>query len=315
MAHRCGVSAARCWRAILLLAVGLIAMTSLPCRSCGTRSASGSASACGFASSISPPRPRRTGRCSPQQCGAELSGLAVRLCRSARHPSGPDCACRGAPPTAWLFAVAVGPQACAELAGLCPARTGVRAGGKAARERAGAVPDRAVFRLRRHACGRARRAAGRIRHAAAELVVGGGYADHDRLRRYRAADRSRPFARRHGDDLRHRHFRIMDRHPGHWLCRRKPPAQFHSDLGPGQQGAVLPVARSVGDHRNHPHAAPRGSARADVAVIRRGKVGDCMYFIADGEVQVDIRRRRFGLAPARFLASWRCSAIRSAPQT
>ena len=45
------------------------------------------------------------------------------------------------------------------------------------------------------------------------------------------------------------------------------------------------------------------------AVIRRGRVGDCMYFIAAGEVEVDVSRRRFGSARVRSLASWRCSAI------
>ncbi len=36
------------------------------------------------------------------------------------------------------------------------------------------------------------------------------------------------------------------------------------------------------------HMLRRVEMPAGVAVVRRGKVGDCMYFIADGEVQVDI---------------------------
>jgi voltage-gated potassium channel len=36
------------------------------------------------------------------------------------------------------------------------------------------------------------------------------------------------------------------------------------------------------------HMLRRLEVPAQTAVIRRGKVGDCMYFIADGEVQVDI---------------------------
>ncbi|MFZ0424150.1 MAG: cyclic nucleotide-gated ion channel [Xanthobacteraceae bacterium] len=36
------------------------------------------------------------------------------------------------------------------------------------------------------------------------------------------------------------------------------------------------------------------------AVIRRGKVGDCMYFIADGEVQVEIKPNPVFLGPGAF---------------
>jgi voltage-gated potassium channel len=35
-------------------------------------------------------------------------------------------------------------------------------------------------------------------------------------------------------------------------------------------------------------------------VIRRGKVGDCMYFIADGEVAVDVEPAAVHLGPGAF---------------
>jgi voltage-gated potassium channel len=37
------------------------------------------------------------------------------------------------------------------------------------------------------------------------------------------------------------------------------------------------------------HMLRRLEVPARTAIIRRGKVGDCMYFIADGEVQVDVK--------------------------
>ena len=64
--------------------------------------------------------------------------------------------------------------------------------------------------------------------------------------------------------------------------------QLHRDLGSGQQGAVLPDTRSDRDHRNHPYAAPGGDPRAHRRRSAAGRVGDCMYFIAAGEVEVDI---------------------------
>ena len=168
-----------------------------------------------------------------------------------------------AQPTAWLSELIMGSQAGAEFAGLRPACARVRARGKTARQRPGAVPDRAVPLLRRHACAGARRAARGIRLVAAGAVVGGGDADHDRIRRRGAAHPFGPPARRLRHDLRHRHLRIVDRYPGHRLRRRKPAAQFHPDLGSRQQGAVLPDARPVGDCRDHPYAAAARSAGQD----------------------------------------------------
>ena len=194
----------------------------------------------------------------------KLSALGYGDRGPGRYFSGPDCArlrCRATDRMA--LELIMGSQAGAEFAGLRPACARVRARGKTARQRPGAVPDRAVPLLRRHACAGARRAARGIRLVAAGTVVGGGDPDHDRIRRRGAAHPFGPPARRLRHDLRHRHLRIVDRYPGHRVRRRKPAAQFHPDLGPRQQGAVLPDARPVGDCRNHPYAAAARSAGED----------------------------------------------------
>ena len=59
-----------------------------------------------------------------------------------------------------------------------------------------------------------------VRYLAVVAVVGGGHADHDRLRRRGSAHGARPSAGRRRDDLRHRHVRFVDRRTGHRLCRR-----------------------------------------------------------------------------------------------
>ncbi len=48
------------------------------------------------------------------------------------------------------------------------------------------------------------------------------------------------------------------------------------------------------------HMLRRLEVPARTAVIRRGKVGDCMYFIADGEVQVEIKPTPVRLATGAF---------------
>jgi len=48
------------------------------------------------------------------------------------------------------------------------------------------------------------------------------------------------------------------------------------------------------------HMLRRLEVPAQTAVIRRGKVGDCMYFIADGEVQVDIKPAPIRLGSGSF---------------
>jgi voltage-gated potassium channel len=48
------------------------------------------------------------------------------------------------------------------------------------------------------------------------------------------------------------------------------------------------------------HKLRRLEVPARTAVIRRGKVGDCMYFIADGEVQVDVKPTPVRLAAGSF---------------
>ena len=194
-------------------------------------------------------------------------GLPAIACGNrgpARHLSGTACACSG-----WtagdelVVRVVMDPQARTKFARFCPTRTGVRVGGQAACQRAGVVPDHSLPRLGGHARDRARGTARRVRHAALGAVVGGGDADDDRLWGRSAAHPSGPHARLIRHDLRHRHVRVVDRYSGHRICRGKPPAQLHPDLGPGQQGAVLPVARSVGDCRDHAHVATARGAGAN----------------------------------------------------
>jgi voltage-gated potassium channel len=48
------------------------------------------------------------------------------------------------------------------------------------------------------------------------------------------------------------------------------------------------------------HMLRRLEVPAQTAVIRRGKVGDCMYFIADGEVQVDVKPAAVRLGSGSF---------------
>jgi voltage-gated potassium channel len=48
------------------------------------------------------------------------------------------------------------------------------------------------------------------------------------------------------------------------------------------------------------HMLRRLEVPARTAVIRRGKVGDCMYFIADGEVQVDVKPAPVRLGAGAF---------------
>ncbi len=48
------------------------------------------------------------------------------------------------------------------------------------------------------------------------------------------------------------------------------------------------------------HMLRRLEVPAQTAVIRRGKVGDCMYFIADGEVQVDVKPAPVRLGSGSF---------------
>jgi voltage-gated potassium channel len=48
------------------------------------------------------------------------------------------------------------------------------------------------------------------------------------------------------------------------------------------------------------HMLRRVEVPERIAVIRRGKVGDCMYFIADGEVEVDVKPTPVRLGTGAF---------------
>jgi voltage-gated potassium channel len=48
------------------------------------------------------------------------------------------------------------------------------------------------------------------------------------------------------------------------------------------------------------HMLRRLEVPSKTAIIRRGKVGDCMYFIADGEVQVEVKPAAVRLGPGSF---------------
>ena len=133
-------------------------------------------------------RPRQA-----QRRRVELSVLAVGNYRPPRRVSGPDRTClRGGAGNGVAVRLIVGAQARAEFARIRPARTRFRARSKAAGERLGAVPDRAVSGVGRHARRRAQRAAVGVRHVAVVAVVGGGHADDDRIRRRGSTYCARP---------------------------------------------------------------------------------------------------------------------------
>ena len=62
------------------------------------------------------------------------------------------------------------------------------------------------------------------------------------------------------------------------------------------------------------HMLRRLEVPARTAVIRRGRVGDCMYFIADGEVEVDVKptpvRLATGIVLRRACVAWRFGSQR-----
>ena len=45
---------------------------------------------------------------------------------------------------------------------------------------------------------------------------------------------------------------------------------------------------------------------AGVAIVRRGEAGDCMFFVADGEVTIELRPSRCISARAISSANWPC---------
>jgi voltage-gated potassium channel len=70
-----------------------------------------------------------------------------------------------------------------------------------------------------------------------------------------------------------------------WDLVNKVP--FFQSLSPAAVAEITHMLRRV-------EVPPR------TAVIRRGRVGDCMYFIAEGEVEVDIRPNPVRLGPGAF---------------
>ena len=103
-----------------------------------------------------------------------------------------------------------------------------------------------------------------------------------------------------GHDLRHRDLRIVDRYPGQRFCRRKPAAAISSR--PGTSSARCRSSRRSIRRRSPRSPTCCGAWRCPNGPpsIRRGRVGDCMYFIAEGEVQVDIEPTPVRLGTGAF---------------
>ena len=83
-----------------------------------------------------------------------------------------------------------------------------------------------------------------------------------------------------------------------WESVSKVP--FFAALGPSAIADVTHMLRTM-------DLPPR------TMIIRKGQAGDCMYFIAAGEVEVDLPGKKVGSAKARSSARWRCSATICAP--
>ena len=151
-----------------------------------------------------------------------------------------------------------------------------------------------------------------FRQSAFVAVVGGHDADHDGLRRCGAANLFRPPHRGRCDDLRPWGVRPVDRHSCHRIRHRAPPPQFirNWDLV-----TSVPFLRSLD--------APaiieltRMLRRLDVAersvVIRRGRPGDCMYFIASGEVEVKLEPNPIRLGTGSFFGE--IALLQGGPRT
>ena len=78
-----------------------------------------------------------------------------------------------------------------------------------------------------------------------------------------------------------------------WELVSKVP--FFAALGPAAIADVTHMLRTM-------------DLPARTMIIRKGQAGDCMYFIAAGEVEVDLPGKKVRLGKARFSAKWRCSA-------
>ena len=113
-------------------------------------------------------------------------------------------------------------------------------------------------------------------------------------------------------DLRPWGVRPLDRHSRHRLCHRIPASRLRAQLGPGDACAVPAQSRSVGDYRADPYAAPDRPRRAHRRGAR-GRPGDCMYFIASGEVEVMVEPQPVRLGPDRSSAKSPCSKAARAP--
>jgi voltage-gated potassium channel len=83
-----------------------------------------------------------------------------------------------------------------------------------------------------------------------------------------------------------------------WESVTKVP--FFAALGPAAIADVTHMLRTM-------------DLPARTMIIRKGQTGDCMYFLATGEVEVDLPSKKIGLAKARSSVRWRCSATICAP--
>ena len=146
---------------------------------------------------------------------------------------------------------------------------------------------------------RARRAAGDLRQRAGGAVVGGGDADHRGLWRRGADHAARPHGRGAGDDLGLGVFGLWtgilatgfaaetrrDNFLKTWESVSKVP--FFAALGPAAIADVTHMLRTM-------DLPPR------TMIIRKGQQGDCMYFIAAGEVEVDLPGKKVTLGEGAF---------------
>ena len=112
-------------------------------------------------------------------------------------------------------------------------------------------------------CARARGSAGAVRQLAPIALVVSNDADYHRLRRCGSGIIPWSCDRRHGDDLRARRVRAVDRHSRHRLCGRASAPRFPPHLGSRDARAVFPRSLSCRDRRTHAHATKAGRGGAN----------------------------------------------------